>query len=249
VVVSRLVYRKGVDLLIGILPNVCRLYPNVDFIVAGDGNKLPQLQEMVCRENIHHRIEFLGSVQHAQVRNALVRGDIFLNCSLTESFCIAILEAASCGLFVVSTNVGGVSEVLPPDDMILLAKPNVPDVVRCVIQAIERQSITPTDRWNTHERVKSMYSWERVVIETEQVYDYVRTCPTKTFQKRLLCYRRSLGGFTGYAVCLLALIVETWYQCVERFHPRDEIDRVPDLVLQSVTAVEHATSKAELNIR
>jgi phosphatidylinositol glycan class A protein len=40
-----------------------------------------------------------------------VRGHIFLNCSLTESFCIALLEAASCGLFVVSCRVGGVPEV------------------------------------------------------------------------------------------------------------------------------------------
>jgi phosphatidylinositol glycan class A protein len=40
-----------------------------------------------------------------QVRDVLVRGHIFLNCSLTESFCIAVLEAASCGLFVVSTKV------------------------------------------------------------------------------------------------------------------------------------------------
>ena len=37
-----------------------------------------------------------------QLRNVLVRGRIFLNCSLTEAFCIAILEAASCGLLVVS---------------------------------------------------------------------------------------------------------------------------------------------------
>lgn len=46
----------------------------------------------------------------------LVRGHIFLNCSLTESFCIAILEAACCGLFVVSTRVGGVPEVGTPLD-------------------------------------------------------------------------------------------------------------------------------------
>ena len=50
--------------------------------------------------------------EHFQVfRDVLVRGHIFLNCSLTESFCIAILEAACCGLFVVSTRVGGVPEV------------------------------------------------------------------------------------------------------------------------------------------
>jgi phosphatidylinositol glycan class A protein len=53
----------------------------------------------------------------------LVRGDIFLNCSLTEAFCIAIVEAACCGLMVVSTSVGGVPEVLPPS-YIVLAEPD-----------------------------------------------------------------------------------------------------------------------------
>ena len=42
-----------------------------------------------------------------------VSGDIFLNTSLTEAFCMAILEAAACGLTVVSTKVGGIPEVLP----------------------------------------------------------------------------------------------------------------------------------------
>ena len=36
----------------------------------------------------------------------LVRGQIFLNTSLTEAFCMAIVEAASCGLAVVSTAAG-----------------------------------------------------------------------------------------------------------------------------------------------
>lgn len=35
---------------------------------------------------------------------------LFLRSSLTEAFCIAILEAASCGLLTVSTRVGGVPE-------------------------------------------------------------------------------------------------------------------------------------------
>lgn len=40
-----------------------------------------------------------------------VRGDIFINASLTEAFCMAIVEAAAAGLMVVSTAVGGVPEV------------------------------------------------------------------------------------------------------------------------------------------
>ena len=40
-----------------------------------------------------------------------MRGQIFLNASLTEAFCMAIVEAAAAGLLVVSTAVGGVPEV------------------------------------------------------------------------------------------------------------------------------------------
>ena len=46
-----------------------------------------------------------------------------MNTSLTESFGIAILEAACVGLYVVSTRVGGVPEVLP-SDMISFANPD-----------------------------------------------------------------------------------------------------------------------------
>lgn len=51
----------------------------------------------------------------------LTRGQIYLNTSLTEAFGISIIEAASAGLFVVSTRVGGVPEILP-DDMIEFAR-------------------------------------------------------------------------------------------------------------------------------
>ena len=40
-----------------------------------------------------------------------VRGDKIINASLTEAFCMAIVEAAAAGLMVVSTAVGGVPEV------------------------------------------------------------------------------------------------------------------------------------------
>ena len=45
-----------------------------------------------------------------------------MNTSLTEAFGIAILEAACAGLYVVSTRVGGVPEILP-EDMISFAEP------------------------------------------------------------------------------------------------------------------------------
>lgn len=86
-----------------------------------------QIRSLVDKMELHERVELLGSLEHSQVRDVLCRGDIFLNTSLTESFCIAILEAACCGLMVVTTDVGGVPEVLPPE-MAFLARPNVEEL-------------------------------------------------------------------------------------------------------------------------
>lgn len=100
-------------------------------------NEILQMREKYLLQD---RIELLGPVRHSDVRNVgggyiinsifksdtsmqvLVRGSIYLNTSLTESFGIAILEAACAGLYVVSTRVGGVPEILP-EDMVSFANP------------------------------------------------------------------------------------------------------------------------------
>jgi phosphatidylinositol glycan class A protein len=126
VVVSRLHYRKGIDMLVDIIPEITKKYPNVHFIIGGDGPKKGILEEMRKKYNLFDRMELLGRVNHSKVRDVLCRGHIFLNTSLTEAFCIAIIEAASCGLMCVSTNVGGVPEILPPNMLLLApAKPKL----------------------------------------------------------------------------------------------------------------------------
>lgn len=232
VVISRLVYRKGVDLLVGIIPRICALFPNVDFIIGGDGTKRIALEEMVERERLQDRIEFLGSVPHSNVRNVLVRGHIFMNCSLTESFCIAILEAASCGLFVVATNVGGVPEVLPPE-MILLAKPNVAALTSALEIAIREKvacdggmAFHPMD---FHERISEMYSWNRVATKTISIYEQVLKKKRLTFLQRLARYK-TVGPFAGYIACLLSITLHFIVNIIEWWQPRHLIDVVPDLV-------------------
>ncbi|RUS19323.1 hypothetical protein BC937DRAFT_87662 [Endogone sp. FLAS-F59071] len=122
VVISRLVYRKGMDLLVAVIPRICTMHPKVRFIVGGDGPKRIDLEQMREKHLLHDRVELVGPVKHHEVRDVLVQGHIFLNTSLTEAFCIAIVEAACAGLLVVSTKVGGVPEVLPAN-MINFAKP------------------------------------------------------------------------------------------------------------------------------
>ncbi|XP_017485088.1 PREDICTED: phosphatidylinositol N-acetylglucosaminyltransferase subunit A isoform X2 [Rhagoletis zephyria] len=136
VVASRLVYRKGIDLLAGVIPRF-RHTPKINFIIVGDGPKRDLLEEVREKVNMQDRVELIGAVEHSQVRDILVRGHIFVNTSLTEAYCMAIVEAAACGLQVVSTRVGGIPEVLP-SNLIILTEPEIDSVYQGVLKAINR---------------------------------------------------------------------------------------------------------------
>ncbi|RLU24993.1 hypothetical protein DMN91_003085 [Ooceraea biroi] len=135
VIVSWLVYRKGVDLLAHIIPEICSRHKNVQFLIGGDGPKRWLIEKVRERNLLQHRVTLLGSLKHSQVKHILNEGHIFLNTSLTEAYCMAIVEAASCGLQVVSTKVGGIPEVLPRD-LIYLVEPTVPALIEGIETAI-----------------------------------------------------------------------------------------------------------------
>ncbi|XP_023924248.2 phosphatidylinositol N-acetylglucosaminyltransferase subunit A isoform X1 [Quercus suber] len=227
VVISRLVYRKGADLLVEVIPEVCRMYPNVRFIVGGDGPKRVRLEEMREKHSLQDRVEMLGAVPHARVRSVLISGHIFLNSSLTEAFCIAILEAASCGLLTVSTRVGGVPEVLP-DDMIVLAEPDPTDMVQAIKKAM---SILPMiDPQDMHNRIKKLYDWHDVAKRTEIVYDRALKCANQNLLERLSRYL-ACGAWAGKLFCLVMIIDFLLWRLLQLWKPAEDIEVVPDIVL------------------
>lgn len=170
VVISRLFYNKGTDLLIAAIPRILAADPNVRFIIAGSGPKAIDLEQMLERRVLQDKVQMLGPVRHEEVRDVMVRGHIYLHPSLTEAFGTVIVEAASCGLYVVCTRVGGIPEVLPAH-MTTFAKPEEDDLVAATGKAIAalRDNKIRTDRF--HEQVKMMYSWTDVAERTERVYD------------------------------------------------------------------------------
>ncbi|KAI9753440.1 MAG: Phosphatidylinositol N-acetylglucosaminyltransferase gpi3 subunit [Chaenotheca gracillima] len=170
VVISRLFYNKGTDLLIAALPRILASHPNVRFIIAGSGPKAIDLEQMLERRVLQDRVEMLGPVRHEEVRDVMVRGHIYLHPSLTEAFGTVIVEAASCGLYVVCTRVGGIPEVLP-QHMTTFAKPEEDDLVAATGKAIAalRANRVRTERF--HDQVKMMYSWTDVAERTERVYN------------------------------------------------------------------------------
>uniref|UniRef100_A0A8D2HNJ5 Phosphatidylinositol glycan anchor biosynthesis class A n=1 Tax=Urocitellus parryii TaxID=9999 RepID=A0A8D2HNJ5_UROPR len=152
------------------------------------------------------RVRLLGALEHKDVRNVLVQGHIFLNTSLTEAFCMAIVEAASCGLQVVSTRVGGIPEVLP-EDLIILCEPSVKSLCKGLEKAILQQksgALPPPE--NIHNIVKTFYTWRNVAERTEKVYERVAGEAVLPMDKRLDRLISHCGPVTGYIFAFLAVL-------------------------------------------
>ena len=232
VVVTRLVYRKGSDLFVDVIPEICRRYPRVKWVVGGDGPRKPQLDRMVDKHGLHDRVKLLGALKHSDVRSVLCQGQIFLNCSLTEAFCIALIEAASCGLLCVSTGVGGVPEVLP-DDMLLLAEPEPQSIIAAVEEALHR--VPRVSPWEMHEKCCRYYSWDWVAERTERVYDRVSLMPTMSLVERLVRYA-AVGRIYGViCVCICAL---DWLflQMLQWWRPEHDIEVAADFPSKAFAA-------------
>ena len=87
---------------------------------------------------------------------------------------MAIVEAVSCGLTVVSTAVGGIPEVLP-HKFIYFVEPRVESIVSGLSRAVE--AVLAGRRPHPgegHEFVKKAYNWRQVAARTEHVYRGIR---------------------------------------------------------------------------
>ncbi|XP_037566079.1 phosphatidylinositol N-acetylglucosaminyltransferase subunit A-like isoform X1 [Dermacentor silvarum] len=227
IVVSRLVYRKGVDLMAGVIPVICNRHPNVQFIIGGDGPKRLVIEEVRERHRLQERITMLGAIEHDSVRDVMVQGDIFLNASLTEAFCMAIVEACACGLQVVSTRVGGVPEVLPPD-LIHLCDPSVRGLLEgleCAIERHRRGDVVPAAE--AHARVSRMYQWENVAKRTQRVYDAIDHEPPVSLRQRLDRAKRC--GFVFAQIFWMVIIVlHVTHLVLSYARPNSLIDKAVD---------------------
>ncbi|XP_028291955.1 phosphatidylinositol N-acetylglucosaminyltransferase subunit A isoform X2 [Gouania willdenowi] len=230
VVISRLVYRKGIDLLGGIIPELCLKHPDLHFLIGGEGPKRIVLEEVREKYQLHDRVRLLGALEHKDVRDVLVQGHIFLNTSLTEAFCMAIVEGASCGLQVVSTSVGGIPEVLP-EDLITLCEPTVRSLCAGLEDVIaQHQAGSSPSPFSIHARVRKLYTWRNVAERTEKVYDRVSTEEVLPLDRRLMRLRSHCGSVVGSIFSIFALVDGLLLVVLRWFLPDHNMDIAVDAV-------------------
>lgn len=108
--VGRLVDIKGIDLLVETAARTCRIFPDVHFVIAGDGHLKSRLEKQARCLEIAHRVHFLG--WQKDLSSVYADLDVFALSSHNEGTPVAVIEAMAAGVPVVATAVGGVADIL-----------------------------------------------------------------------------------------------------------------------------------------
>lgn len=126
--VTRLVPRKGVDLLIQALPLVQRVVPDAVLLVAGDGPRRGELEELAVATGVGNAVVFIGALTNSELPAVYDAMDVFALPTHTRKFGVDVeglgivfLEAAASGLPVlVGTSGGSVDAVRPGETGLLI---------------------------------------------------------------------------------------------------------------------------------
>ncbi|HEX7104967.1 MAG TPA: glycosyltransferase family 4 protein, partial [Acidothermaceae bacterium] len=119
VCVSRLVPRKGQDVLIKAMPAIVRAAPDATLLVVGDGPYRERLEKLVDEVGVRPAVRFTGGVPWAELPAYFDAGDVFAMPCRTrrkgldvEGLGIVYLEASAVAIPVVAGNSGGAPDAV-----------------------------------------------------------------------------------------------------------------------------------------
>lgn len=109
---GRLAKQKGLTFLIETAQKVVEIDPGVQFLIAGDGERLPKAVEQVAYHDLEKNVLFLGWTNTKEKKLLYSTADLFVMPSPSEPFGLTALEAIKSGVAVIaSTNCGFVDLV------------------------------------------------------------------------------------------------------------------------------------------
>ena len=109
---GRVTFQKGPEYFVQAAAKVLEHVPDAVFVMAGSGDMLPRMREMVDDLGITESFRFPGFVRGAELERTFSTADVYVMPSVSEPFGIAPLEAMSYDRPVIVSKQSGVSEVL-----------------------------------------------------------------------------------------------------------------------------------------
>jgi glycosyltransferase involved in cell wall biosynthesis len=169
--VGRLSYDKGIHILLEAFSKYHKENQRTRLTLLGNG----MLKSMIKDFDDNGSIRWFGDIEHDLIPRFLQEADAFVVPMsigpLTSS--MSVLEAMSCGLPLITTNVADADKLLRPDEGILVPLNDVQSVVDAMRTMTENPQMTRSMGDACRKKVVQEHSWDRQIELHEKVYTTV----------------------------------------------------------------------------
>jgi len=168
--VRRLVYKNGIDTLIESANIAIKKNPRLVFVAVGKGPDFEEVKERIAQLGMQRNFRLVGFVADTDLASYYNVADFFVLPSKSgEGLPLVGLEAMACGLPVIATNVGGISEVLN-EDYGKLVPPNSPVSLAEAIYMFSQRDLSVLKR-DLRTMMEQKHSWDQNVDKLVEIYE------------------------------------------------------------------------------
>ncbi len=165
--------KYGITYLVDAFSQLLKKHPDMLLTLAvyGDGDQLLSMKEKVKELNIEDKVTFFGRIPHCEASAALRTMDIFCVPSTldSESFGVAAVEAMSCRLPCVVSDVDGLSEVTVDGVTgIIVPRKNAQALCEALEKLVLDRDLCIEMGKNGRARVEELYDWQQNIRIIEQ---------------------------------------------------------------------------------
>ena len=166
-------FYKGHDVLLRSMEKCVAGGIDLQLTLVGNGRIRPQLESLARRLGIGARCEFLGQLEHGPaVLAELDKADLFVLPSRTEGLPRALIEAMSRGLPCISTEVGGIPELLPSEDLV---PPGNVTALAAKIREVARSAVRRKQMSQRNVAVARRYAEDVLQPRRAEFYRHIQT--------------------------------------------------------------------------
>ncbi|HEY0866030.1 MAG TPA: glycosyltransferase family 4 protein [Fimbriimonas sp.] len=171
--VGRFVREKGIQVLLNSASTVLAQEPNTKFLIVGGGNR-ERFEKFIHWAGLSEKVLFTGFMANRSLHQLYRVADVAVFPSLYEPFGIVALEGMAAGVPVVTSDAGGLREVVLHDKTGTLSFAGNPESLAWAILKVLRdparaQALAAKAR----ERLYTEFAWPRIAEQTKAVYERV----------------------------------------------------------------------------
>lgn len=162
-IVCRLVRLKGVQDILRAAPQILKRFPNIEFLVAGEGRYRRTLEKLAIGLGISGFVRFLGFIENPLQVYAQI--DVLAHTTFDpgDSMPTNILEAAAVGVPTVATRWAGIPEIVRDGETGLLVEPrDVNGIAEAILKLATDRQLSVRLGENARDYVTQNFSMKRV---------------------------------------------------------------------------------------